>query len=309
MNHPAQRSNLPWLAAVTAMLMVVVWHGISFGLMMLRAPSDNEQILSYVMMTLKTIGEGLLVQGGLAFLVAQWRGERRQEWTFRRPLLLMAVFAGGLLAWDVLTWVLYQGLFQLVGAELAERGVLTGIFGFGLLLDVLAVWSSWRLALLICRAEQVAMPPPSGQRMRAAGLAGWMQATAVVVAVSLLYPLINTYAADSPMAVFGTWIGAALAGGLAFGGAWLGLPRELALVRTGRLLGASLLALVCAYLLAAGAGVVMLFLIFGGTGRMDDTTAIAVFVALGLLPLLGMLGFQWLWTRVLYRKLRRAAAA
>ena len=28
---------------------------------------------------------------------------------------------------------------------------------------------------------------------------------------------------------------------------------------------------------------------------------------LGLIPLLGMLGFQWLWTRVLYTKVRRAA--
>ena len=307
MNHPAQRSNLPWLAAITAMLMVVAWHSIFFGLKMLRAPSDNEQIITLVTMTLKIIGEGLLVQGGLAFLVAQWRGERQQEWAFRRPLLLMAVFAGGLLAWDVLTWVLYRGLFQLVGAEFMGRGILSVAFGFGLVLDVLAVWSSWRLALLVCQADRIAISPPSGQRWRAAGLAAWMQAAAVVVGMSLLYPLTSAYDVDSPVAVIGTWIGAFLAGALAFGGAWLGLPRNLSLVRMGRLLGAGLLTFVCAYLLAVGAGVVLMFLIFGGTGRMDEVTAIVVFVILGLTPLLSMLGFQWLWTRVLYAKLRRAS--
>ncbi|MGO4701705.1 hypothetical protein [Dyella sp. 2RAB6] len=309
MNHPAQRSNLPWLAAVTAMLVVVLWHCVTFGLMVLRAPSDNEQILIYVTMTLRTIGEGLLVQGGLAFLIAQWRGERHQEWAYRRPLLLMAVFAGGLLAWDVLAMVLYRGMFQLLGTAMMEHGMQAGIFVSGLALAVLGVWSSWWLAVLVCRDDRIAMPPPSGQRTRAAGLAGWIQAAAVVVGVSLVYPLFNAYDAYSPVTLIATWIGAVLAGALAFGGAWLGLPRHLSLVRTGRLLSTGLLTFVCAYILTIGVGVVVMVLIFGGTGRTDNAVAITILVILGLLPLLGMLGFQWLWTRVLYAKLRRAAAA
>ena len=307
MNHPAQRSNLPWLAAVTAMLMVVAWHCVTFGLMMLRAPSDNEQIFTYLTMTLKTIGEGLLVQGGLAFLAAQWHGERRQEWAFQRPLLLMAVFAGSLLGWDIVIMVLYQGMFMLFGTAMMGLGLQTGIFAFGLALDVVVIASSWWLALLVCRKDRIAMPPPAGQRTRAAGLAGWMQATAVVVGMALLYPLVNAYDAYSPVIVISTWIGAVLAGALAFGGAWLGLPRNLSLVRVGRLLSASVLAFVCAYLLLAGVGVVVALLIFGGSGHVDDVIAIAILVALGLIPLLGMLGFQWLWTRVLYTKVRRAA--
>ena len=309
MNHPAQRSNLPWLAAITAMLMVVAWHCVTFGLMMLRAPSDNEQIFTYLTMTLKTIGEGLLVQGGLAFLIAQWHGERHQEWAFRRPLMLMAVFAGGLLGWDAVVMVVYRVMFMLLGTTMMGYGVQTGIFALGLALDVVGIASSWWLALLVCRKDRIAMPPPAGQRARAAGLAGWMQATAVVVGMSLLYPLVNASDAYSPVIVISTWIGALLAGALAFGGAWFGLPRNLSLVRVHRLLGASALAFLCAYLLLAGVGVVVALLIFGGSGRMGDAIAIAILVALGLIPLLGMLGFQWLWTRVFYAKVRRASAA
>jgi len=308
MNHPAQRSNLPWLAAATAILVVVAWHCFTFGMMVLRAPSDNEQILAFVTMTLRTIGEGVLVQGGLAFLIAQWRGERCQEWAYQRPLVLMGVFAGGLLAWNVVVMLLYQVLFQLLGAALISSGIQSVMFVVGLALGVLAVWSSWRLALQICSKDRIAMPPPSGQRARAAGLAAWVQATATIVGVSLLLPLINAHDIYSPVNVLGSWIGALLAGALAFGGAWLGLPRNLPLVHLVRLLAAGALTFLCAYLLVAGVVVVAAILIFGGNIHVAEPVVIAIFAVLVLIPLLGMLGFQWLWTRVFYRKLRRAAA-
>jgi len=308
MNLPADRSNLPWLAAGTAMLVVLLWHCLTFSALVLRAPSDNEQILGALSMTLRMVGEGLLVQGGLAFLVAQWRGERRQEWAFRRPMLLMALFALGLLAWSVLTMLLYQGLFLWLGTALTVRGLQVWLSVLGWGLAPLSVWASWRVALLACRKDRLATPPPSGLRPRAAGLAAWMQATATIAGVSLAMPLVNTFDAYSTAGWLGTWAGALAAAAFAFGGAWLALPRHLSQVRAGRLLGASLLAFVCAWIVLAGACVAGLILLFGGSAR-DDTLLVALFVVIAVLPPLGMLGFQWLWTRLLYASLRRAATA
>lgn len=308
MNHPAQRSNLPWLAAVTAILVVLAWQCLNFGLLMLRAPSDNEQILSFVGMTVRTVGEGLLVHGGLAFFVAQWRGERSGEWTFRRPLLLAGVFAGGLVAWNLLVMFLYQGVFLLTGPEQMQSWLRIWVLVLGLVVAPLQVWSSWRLALLVCRKDAIATPPQSDLRLRAAGLAGWMQAAGTVLGVSMLLPLANAFDAYSPVAWLSSWAGALLAGALAFGGAWLALPRDMSRVRAGRLLGAGVLTFVFAYALAVGVGVAALVLALGGQS-MDQTAAVVLMVMLGVLPLLGMFGFQWLWTRVLYAKLRRATAA
>jgi len=308
MLHPAQRSNLPWLAAITSMLVVLVWHCLTFGMMVLRAPSDNEQILSFVAMTIRTVGEGVLVHGGLAFLVAQWRGERSEEWAFRRPLLLAGVFAGGLLVWSLLAMFLYQGLFLLMGPEQMGSWLRIWMFVLGLVIAPLQVWSSWRLALLVCREDAIATPPQSGLRLRAAGLAAWMQAAGTVLGVSMLLPLANAFDAYSPVVWLSSWAGALLAGALAFGGAWLALPRHLSRLRAGRLLGAGVLTFVFAYALAVGVGVAALVLALGGQS-MDQTAAIVLMVMLGVLPLLGMFGFQWLWTRVFYAKLRRAAAA
>lgn len=309
MNTSAQRSNLPWFAAGTAMLVVLAWRCISFGTMMLRAPSDNEQILNFVAITLRALGEGWLIQGGLAFLIAQSRGERRQEWAFQRPLLLLGVFAGGLLAWNVLAMFVYQGFFMLLSPEELGRWLRSLMAVLDLALSPLIVWSSWRLALLVCRDERVAVPPQSGLRPRAAGLAAWMQAMGVILGVSMLLPLFGSFDMYSTVGWISSWAGALLAAALAFGGAWLGLPRELSLVRAGRLFGAGALTFVCANLVLGAVGVAVLVLIFGGGGRADEALLIALFVVLGVLPLLGMLGFQWLWTRVLYRKQRRAAAA
>ena len=308
MNHPAQRSNLPWLAAVTSMLVVLAWQCLSFGLLMLRAPSDNEQILSFVGMTARNVGEGLLVHGGLAFLVAQWRGERSGEWTFRRPLLLAGVFAGGLVMWNLSAMFLYQGLFALMGPEQLRAWLRVWTFVLGLVVGPLQVWSSWRVALLVCRKDAIATPPQLGLRLRGAGMAAWMQAAGTVLGVSMLLPLANAFDAYSPVAWLSSWAAALLAGALAFAGAWLALPRDLSRVRAGRLLGAGMLTFVCAYALAIGVGVAALVLALGG-GSMDQSLAVVLLVVLGVLPLLGMFGFQWLWTRLLYGKLRRAPVA
>lgn len=308
MNLPAERSNLPWLAAGTAMLVVLLWHCFAFGAMVVRAPSDNEQIFSALSMTLRMVGEGLLVQGGLAFLMAQRGAERRQEWGFRRPTLLMTVFALGLLAWSVLTTFLYQGLFVWLGTELADHSPHIWLGLLGWMLAPLSVWASWHVALLACRKDRLALPPPSELRPRAAGLAAWMQATATIAGVSLVMPFISAFDAYSTAGWLGTWASALAAAAFAFGGAWLALPRHLSQVRTGRLLGASLLAFACAWILLAGVGVAGLILLFGGSA-MDGTLVIVLFVVLAALPPLGMFGFQWLWTRLFYARLPRPAAA
>lgn len=309
MHLPTERSsNLPWLAAGTAMLEVLFWHCFTFGSIVLHAPSDNEQIFGLLAMTLRMVGEGLLVQGGLAFLVAQWRGERKQEWVFKRPVRLMSVFALGLLAWSVLTMFLYQGTLRWFGTDLASHGLRLWLDILGWVLAPLSVWASWRLALLLCRKDQLAASPPTGLRPRAAGLAAWMQATATIAGVSLATPLVNTFDPYSIAGWLGTWAGGLVAAAFAFSGAWLGLPRQLSQVGTGRLLGASLLTFVCAWILLAGACVAALILLFGGS-ITNDTLVTALLVVLVVLLPLGTLGFQWLWTRLFYSGPWRTAAA
>ena len=306
MHSPSPRFNLPWLAALTAMAVTLLWHGGMFGAMVALAPSDNEQLLTSIGEAIRTSVEGLLVQGGLAFLIAQRSGEREQATAFARPAMPMLTFAGALLARNAVLMLFYRFAYGPLISAFDMRWAEAGTVLAGLAIDVAGTWLAWHLVLSVYRGQAVALPRSMTQRGRAAALAGWLQATCVVLGAYVAIPFIGASELYDVTTWLAIWVMALLCAALAFGGAWLALPRELPRVHVGRLLGAGLLASACAQTLLA-------FALFGAVlalwGAGDASTALTVVGVLALLSMLAVFGFQWLWTRLCYAGPRRSARA
>ena len=306
MNAPVSGFNLPWLAALTAVVVTLLWHCVTFGAMVSMAPSDNEVILANVGATLRGLGEGMLLQGGLAFLVVHWLGERGQRIAYARPTLPLLTFGGLLLVLHVAVMLMYQAAFITLATRIEARWLHLSLMLADLAVDIAGIWLAWRITLRVHRGQASALPPAHDQKWRAAGLAAWVQAAATVLAAYLVALLIGTYELYQSGAWLLIWAGALLCAALAFGGAWLALPRQLPRVYVGRVLGAGLLTLVCAQALVFFAGVVAV--VWLAWGARDTIGAIMFAGALCLLSMLSVFGFQWLWTRVCYAGPRRAAA-
>lgn len=304
MNTPLARHNLPWLTALTATAVTLLWHGGMFGAMVSLAPSDNEQLLANIGEAVRTLFEGLLVQGGIAFLIAQRSGERGQPIAFERPAMPLLTFGGALLVRNVVVLLLYRSAYGLLVSVLDLRWIeLVDLLG-SLALDTLGTWLAWKLVLSVHRGQAIVLPPPAAQRGRAAGLAGWLQATCVLVGAYAAIPFLGSSELYDVTAWLAIWVVALVCAALAFGGAWLALPRQLSRVHVGRLLGAGLLATACAQAFLAFAMFAAVLVLWGAG---NEATALIVLGVLALLSLLAVFGFQWLWTRLCYAGPRRSA--
>jgi len=298
MANPARPSPLPWLAAAVALSLglaiflatVLLRHG-------LAALDERARAMAYA----AALGN-LTFRAGMAFLVAQWHGERHGRLAFRRPALVLALFALFLLGWQVLQIELIDGVLRLVAAASLTRLALVALPFAYPLLHAVSTWLAWVLATWIMRGD--ALPrPPANVRWRAAGLMTWLLASALLICMPMGMSMAQVYGSMDGTTAAAGYLGAiAVPLALAFVGAWLGAPRFLAHIHGWRLLGAGIAAPVsCAALLFYG---------FGTAAdaapllRMEPSLAATLLAAAG--AALCLLAY-WLWTLLCYAGLRRTA--
>ena len=294
---PSSRpSPLPWFAAGVALVAGSVLFLISVALGRLSSLSDGPRAMAYV-----SFAGGLVFRAGLAFLIAQWHGERHGRLACRRPLTLLALFALFLLCWQMLQGQLMATAFQWAGSATLKRALLVFSSVIYPVLHIIGTWLSWMGAAWILRKDAVPCPP-APMRLRTSGLIAWMPASVLLMLMPMGVSMFTVYGVDYALAAT-SYAGAIAAPVLvAFAGAWLGLPRRLARVHGWRLLGSGLGAMASAgYVLYRGfdlaAQAVPLL-------HTDVTVTTALFA---LASAVVGLGAFWLWTFALYAGLRTAA--
>lgn len=301
MNRPqAQRTNLPWLAAATAVAVAILPFLFTLKFMLARNAEGQDPALLWIM--LATFGSGLLFKGWVTFLIAQWRGERRGELAFRRPALLMLVFAVGLLVWIALTILLYQLAF----ATLHQSGVRIDLMNAAMtllspLLSTLGIWLAWWVATRLLRNDVLPSLAQPNMAPRVAGLAALSLAVVLLGATPLVLPTLTLAISDTSLSLLVYWSSAIVPVALAFVGALLGLRGGVPAVHGGRLLGASLVAIVSAGLLSYGSFVLTSDLL---RPQFDLSAGVAATLCAVML-LTGIVGCYGLWIHVFYRGVRR----
>lgn len=304
---PRHHAHLPWLAAAAAVLVTILQYGVSLMLVLTRSGPDAIAGISQLAMLLLSLTGQFMLAGNVAFLTAQWHGERCNELFFGRPWIVVSIFAGVLLLWGVLTTLFYQFvLLDLIASMKSSHMSLIVMTLIDLPFTALGTWLAWWLATRLRRADALPTPPLSRQTVRAAGLIAWMLYTLLLIVVPTIWPEASTVSPYAP------WQWLLIRGGLlvpvvlAFVGALMGLPRGLPAVSVGRLLAVSLLALICSGLLITGAGVAAYIILMGSAYGGYVNGGIAMLVVLGFALLLGIPALYWLWTRALYASLRRS---
>lgn len=305
MNRPqAQRTNLPWLAAATAVAVAILPFLFTLKFMLARNAEGQDPALLWI--ALATFGSGLLFKGWVTFLIAQWRGERRGELAFRRPALLMLAFAVGLLVWIALTTLLYQLAF----AALHQSGVRIDLMNAAMtllspLLSTLGIWLAWWAATRLLRNDVLPSLAQPNMAPRVAGLAALSLAAVLLSLTPLALPTLMLAVSDARLSLLVYWGSATLPVVFAFVGALLGLRGGVHAVHGGRLLGASLAAMVSAGLLSYGSVVLTSDLL---RTQFDLSARVAAILCATML-LAGIIGCYGLWIHVFYRGVRRNRAA
>lgn len=290
----ARPAPLPWLATLIALIVGVVPFLISLAVQHgFSAMSEGARAIAYA----SAVGS-LVFRAGVAFLVAQWHGERHGQLAFRRPAIVLALFGVLLLCWQGVQIGAASLMVRLAMTGSSMRIMLAASSVLYPLLHALGTWLAWIIAVRIMRQE--ALPWPSfNARWRAAGLAAWTLASVLAMLAPATVAMINTLGIDGYALALASYAGAAVIPiMLAFAGAWLGLPRYLAGIHGWRLLGATVGALVSGGWLAYRGSDVL--------GSLPLDALLSVVVTIGA-SLLLCLGAYWVWTFALYTGLRRGA--
>jgi len=290
----ARPAPLPWLATLIALIVGVVPFLISLAVQHgFSAMSEGARAIAYA----SAVGS-LVFRAGVAFLVAQWHGERHGQLAFRRPAIVLALFGVLLLCWQGVQIGAASLMVRLAMTGSSMRIMLAASSVLYPLLYALGTWLAWIIAVRIMRQE--ALPWPSfNARWRAAGLAAWTLASVLAMLAPATVAMINTLGIDGYALALASYAGAAVIPiMLAFAGAWLGLPRYLAGIHGWRLLGATVGALVSGGWLAYRGSDVL--------GSLPLDALLSVVVTIGA-SLLLCLGAYWVWTFALYTGLRRGA--
>lgn len=288
----ARPAPLPWLATLIALIVGVVPFLISLAVQHdFSTMSEGARAIAYA-----SAAGSLVFRAGVAFLVAQWHGERHGQLAFRRPAIVLALFGVLLLCWQGVQIGAASLMVRLAMTGSSMRIMLAASSVLYPLLHALGTWLAWIIAVRILRQE--ALPWPSfNARWRAAGLAAWTLASVLAMLAPATVAMINTLGIDGYALALASYAGAAVIPiMLAFAGAWLGLPRYLAGIHGWRLLGASIGALVCGGWLAYRG--------FDLLGSLPLDALLSVLVTVGA-SLLLCLGAYWAWTFALYTGLRR----
>jgi len=248
MNTQARPVSLPWTAAVIAAVVTTAPFLSSFYFLA-KESSLSPDLLA---VNLANFIVSLVFRTGLVFLIVQWHGEQRGQLAFRRPALLLTIYASCLLGWQIVQIFLFQALM---------RGLSDGIYSLNLIVTIitplnavlysLVAWLTWWFITRMLRKDALPLAAHGNARRRIAGLAAWLFASVLLSFMTQAMQMLLDYFDDDLKLVMLNYIGTvAIPTALVFAGAMLGLPRDLSRLHGWRLLGASLVAMACVSLLA-----------------------------------------------------------
>jgi hypothetical protein len=297
MNTQSRPGSLPRSAAVIAAAITAApflygFYGLAKG---------SWLYTDILAMNLSNLISSLVYRTGLVFLIVLWHGEQRDRLAFRRPALLLTIYASCLVAWEIAQILMFRALIQhLNGGSAMTNFIVTMSTLLNAALYALVAWLTWRFITHILRKDALPLAPPGNARRRVAGLAAWLFASVLVSLMTQATPMLLDYFDDDLKLVMLNYIGAiAVPTALVFAGAMRGLPSDLGRLHGWRLLGASLVAMASVSLLGYGAVRVL--------GNMPGT----VNLRSGMLTVTLLAGIgvaHRVWFRVFYAAVRRPAA-
>ena len=244
----------------------------------------------------------LVFRTGLVFLIVQWHGERRGQLAFRRPGLLLAIYASCLLGWQIARIFLFQALMRTLndGGESLNL-IVTIMAPLDAVLYSLVAWLAWSFITRMLREDALPVAVHRNARRRIAGLAAWLFASVLLFLMTRAMHMLLAFFDDDLKLVMMNYIGAvAIPTALVFAGTVLGLPRDVRRLHGWRLLGASLVAVVFVSLLTFVALEVLADILFRWTSL--------AFAILTVVVLVGIVGAYRMSFRVFYDAVRRPIA-
>lgn len=300
--HPglSRPSALPWYAAATSLGVGLVPFLVTVAVQWPRSlPDDQALWFSYA-----SFVANLVFRTGVAFLIAQWYGERHDCLAFRRPAAVLAIFALGLLCWLAVQMGVTTGLLHLLTGSIPLSIASALLSLLHPLIQALGVWLSWLAAATLMRKD--ALPfPPSRVRLRTAGLVAWTVASAQATFLPISLAMIAAYTRESyVLAAAISAVAMVPPMAAAFAGAWMGLPRDLTRIHGGRLLAVTIV--------AAGSTALVLWGLLLGMSRLlspDIRTSPLPATGLAVLALAVGMGAYYVWTVALYLGVTQRAAA
>lgn len=299
MNANSRPTALPWMAAaVAAAVTIVVFLYALHVVSALSSRSDDDR-LTFMW---SSFISSLVLHAGLAFLIAQWHGERHGQLAFRRRAPLLAIYALFLLAWQAVEVFAVRALVRrlTIGAlgavgefdnDGTYQGLVLRLSGFVIpVLYILVAWLAWWLATRLLRKDALPGTSSVNVRLRVAGLAAWTLAVLLLFQMPQGVALLQERFDDNPaLAVMSGYVGiTVILVALAFAGALRGLPRNLGQLHGWRLLGASFAAMITAVALTLSA-----------LGSLQLTGSLMAGLLIVILTS-GIGAAYWLWVRVFY---------
>ena len=224
----------------------------------------------------------LVFRTGLVFLIVQWHGEQRGQLAFRRPGLLLAIYGACLLGWQIAQIFLFQALMRTLNDGIASLNLIVTIIApLNAVLYSLVAWLTWWLITRMLREEALPLAVHGNARRRIAGLSAWLFASVLLSLMMQTMHMLMDYFDDDLKLVMMNYIGAvAIPTALVFAGTALGLPRVVSRLHGWRLLGASLLAVVCVSLVAFGALQALTGILLRGASLTSAILTVVVLVGI-----------------------------
>lgn len=280
MNTQARPVSLPRTAAVIAAVIAAApfLSGLYF---LAKASSLSPDVLA---VNLANLIGSLVFRTGMVFLIVQWHGEQRGQLAFRRPALLLAIYASCLLGWQIAQMFLQQALMGSLGDSIYSLNlIVTIITPLNAVLYSLVAWLTWRFITRMRRKDALPLASDGNARRRIAGLAAWLFASVLLSFMTEAIQMLLDYFDDDLKLVMLNYMGAAaIPTALVFAGAMLGLPRDLNRLYGWRLLGSSLVAMVCVSLLTYVALRVLGGNILAGAGLTSGILTVLILAGIGM---------------------------
>lgn len=297
MNSQSRPGSLPRTAAVIAAAIAAApflygYYGLA------KASFLSADVLA---VNLTNLISSLVYRTGLVFLIVLWHGEQRGQLAFRRPALLLTIYASCLVGWEIAQRLMFEALIRHLNDGSAMLNFIVTIISLlNVVLYALVAWLTWRFITHMLRKDALPLAPPANARRRIAGLAAWMFATVLLSFMTQATPMLLDYFDDDLKLVMFDYIGTvAVPTALVFAGAMLGLPRDLSRLHGWRLLGASLAAMASVSLLAYGA-LRVLGNVPGTVNPMSGMLVVTLLAGIGVA--------HRMWFRVFYAAAPRPAA-
>lgn len=298
MNTQARPVSLPWTAAVIAAV-VTTAPFLSSLYFLAKASSLSPDLLA---VNLANFIGSLVFRTGLVFLIVQWHGEQRGQLAFRRPALLLTIYASCLLVGQLAQILLHQALMRSWSDGIYSLNLIVTIIApLNAVLYSLVAWLTWWFITRMRRKDALPVAAHGNARRRIAGLAAWLFASVLLSFMTQALQMLLDYFDDDLKLVMLNYIGTvAIPTAVVFAGTMLGLPRDLSRLHGWRLLGSSLAAMACVSLLAYGALQVL------GRNVLDRASLTSGILTVVVLAGIGVA--YRMWFRVFYVTVRSPIA-